>query len=274
MAAEKIRLSKQRETYLTTLYGKALDSRREDTILGDTFADAAVRRIDFDFDRLKLPKDGAITLPIRARHLDQWTRDFLADHPVATVLHIGCGLDSRVYRIDPPATVSWYDVDQPEVIELRRRLYPERHHYEMIACSVTEPHWLERIPATSPVLVVAEGLVMYLSERDGVALFNRVTQRFSTGQLIFDAYSRLTVRVITWASKFLPTAVTLSWSIDDPRALEKQVARLELVDEIPFLTMPDLVARLSRTRAQSAFYRLVQKVGFMRKSILHLRYRF
>ena len=44
----------------------------------------------------------------------------LADHPDATVLHVGCGMDSRVFRVDPPATVQWFDVDYPDVIELRR----------------------------------------------------------------------------------------------------------------------------------------------------------
>jgi O-methyltransferase involved in polyketide biosynthesis len=205
MDDEKIRLADETQTYLTTLYGKALDNRAEHPILGDRFADQAVRRIDFDFERLKLPKDGAITLPMRARHLDQWTREFIAANPQSTVLHLGCGLDSRVYRVDPPATVDWYDLDRPEVIALRRRLYPARQHYQMISGSVTDPHWLETIPSTGPVLVVAEGLVMYLSEHDGVALFNRITARFVAGQFVFDAYSRLTVRLITLASRFSPT---------------------------------------------------------------------
>ncbi len=274
MDGDRIRLTSEKETYLTTLYGKALDNRVENTILGDRFADEAVRRIDFDFEKLKLAKGGSITLPMRAKYLDVWTRQFLAANPESTVLHLGCGLDSRVYRIDPPASVRWYDVDQPEVIELRRRLYPERHDYEMIGSSVTDPRWLERIPADRPVLVVAEGLVMYLSEKDGIALFNRITETFRSGQLVFDAYSRLTVRLITLASRFGPTGVTLSWGIDDARALEKQVARLELVDAVPFLTMPELVARLSRTPVERAFYRLVDRVALMRESMQHLRYRF
>jgi O-methyltransferase involved in polyketide biosynthesis len=127
METEKVHLTKEKETYLATLYGKALDNRSENPILGDKFADEVVRHIDFDFEKLKVPKGGEITLPVRAKHLDQWTGEFLAANPVSTVLHLGCGLDSRVFRIDPPATVRWYDVDMPDVIELRRCLYPERH---------------------------------------------------------------------------------------------------------------------------------------------------
>lgn len=225
MDVEKVRLKKEKETYLSTLYGKALDSRAEKPILGDTFADEVVRRIDYDFEKLKIPKDASITLPMRAKHLDSWTREFLAAHPNSTVLHLGCGLDSRVYRIDPPVTVRWYDVDLPDVIELRRSLYPERYEYEMIGVSVTDLHWLDGIAADRPVLVVAEGLVMYLSAKDGVVLFNRITEQFPSGQIVFDAYSRLTVRLINLAVRLTtlrskPTAtgtrVFLPWGIDDP----------------------------------------------------------
>jgi O-methyltransferase involved in polyketide biosynthesis len=202
MQKGKIHLTKEKETYLAMLYGKALDSRSKNPILDDKFADEVVRRIDFDFEKLKVPKGAEITLPIRAKHLDQWTREFLTTNPNSTVLHLGCGLDSRVFRIDPPYTVRWYDIDMPDVIKLRRRLYPERHDYTLVDSSVTDLHWLDEIPADRPVLVVAEGLVQYLSEKEGLALFNRITEKFPNGEFIFDAYSRLTIKLIS----LLPTA--------------------------------------------------------------------
>ena len=61
----------------------------------------------------------------------------------------------------------------------------------MIGSSVTEPGWLDEIPVDRPVLVVAEGLVMYLSEKEVIALFSKITEKFPSGQFIFDAYSRL-----------------------------------------------------------------------------------
>jgi len=250
MEVSKIPLVDGHEPYLATLYGKALDARGPDSILGDAYADDAVQHLDFAFDRLRLPRQAAITLPMRARHLDLWTREFLAAHPVSTVLHLGCGLDTRVYRLDPPDTVRWYDVDLPEVIALRRRLYAPRRSYEMISASVTDPTLLDSVAHDRPVLVVAEGLVMYLPERAGVALFNRITDRFSHGQLVFDAYSTLAVRLITVGSRLTGMPVTLRWGLDDPHRLEREVDRLTLVDAVPFLTMPELVARLSRTRLQ------------------------
>ncbi len=274
MEIEKVHLTKEKETYLATLYGKALDNHAKDPILGDKFADEVVRHIDFDFEKLKVPKGAEITLPIRAKHFDQWTREFIAANPVSTVLHLGCGLDSRVFRIDPPATVCWYDVDLPDVIELRKRLYPERHDYTMIGSSVTDPHWLDQIPADRPVLVVAEGMVQYLSEKDGIALFNRITEKFPGGEFIFDAYSRLMVRLISLLPAARAAGVSLPWGINDPRELEKQVPRLKLVTAISFLTMPELVERLSTSRAQRMMGRILNHITFYTKMIQHLRYKF
>ena len=96
METEKVRLTKEKETYLITLYGKALDNCAEKPIMGNKFAAEVVRHIDFDFEKLKVPKGAEITIPMRAKHLDQWTREFLAANLVSTVLHLGCGLDSRV----------------------------------------------------------------------------------------------------------------------------------------------------------------------------------
>lgn len=89
------------ETLLATLYGRAIDARSPHPVLGDRTAAEVLEKIDYDFRRLGLAHSSAIGVALRARYLDRWTRDFLAEHPGATVLHLGCGLDSRVQRIDP-----------------------------------------------------------------------------------------------------------------------------------------------------------------------------
>src|SRR5512141_2936608 len=145
MEAKKIRLTKEKETYLATLYGKAMDATAADPILGDRFAADAVARIDYDFKELKLPSGNEITLPMRALHFDQWTRAFLAANPKSTVLHLGCGLDTRVSRINPGPQIRWYDIDFPDVIALREQRYPQRDGYYQISSSVTDLTWLDAI---------------------------------------------------------------------------------------------------------------------------------
>jgi O-methyltransferase involved in polyketide biosynthesis len=274
VAANKIPLTKEKETYLATLYGKALDAAAEHPILGDKFAADAVARIDYDFKDLKLPRGSEITLPMRAWHFDQWTRAFLAANPECTVLHLGCGLDTRVQRIDPEAQVRWYDVDFPDVIELRKQLYPDRVGYHLIGSSVTDLAWLDAIPGDTPVIVIAEGLVMYLHEKDGVALFSRITEQFPRGQIAFDGYSGSMVRLVSRLATVRGAKVELVWGIDDPHDLKKQAPRLRLVESVEFLMMPELISRLSTNRFRGAMYKGMGWLPFYRYLVRHLRYEF
>lgn len=274
MDAGRIRLPKEKETYLATLYGKALDANVPNSILGDRFAAEAVARLDYDFDALKLQGGGEISLPMRARHFDGWTREFLAAHPESTVLHLGCGLDTRVYRIDPGPKVRWIDVDMPDVIALREQLYPARDGYRRIAASVTDLAWLDPIPGDTPVLVVGEGLMMYLPEKDGTALLRRITEQFPSGQMMFDAYSSTMTWLVSRLAAVRDANVKLVWGINDPRDLEKSVPRMRLVDDVSFLTMPELVARLAKSRRARAMQAVMSKLPFYRKLIRHVRYEF
>lgn len=274
MQMEKIHITKELEgTYLATFYGKVLDSRAKEPILGDPYADEVARRIDYNFEKI-FTRGSEISVPIRSKHFDQWTREFLAAHPAATVLHLGPGLDARVFRIDPPADVRWYDIDLPHIIELRKRLYPERHDYKMIGSSVTDLKWLDEIPADKPVLVVAEGLVMYLPEKDGIALFNKITEKFPGGEFIFDAYSGLMCRLITMSPPAKKAGIKLPWGFSDPRKLEKQVPRLKLIDAIPFFTLPELIERMKVSGVQALIGSILIHIGPYRNMIRHLRYRF
>ena len=272
MDAEKVHVPEQRKSYLSTIYGKALDARAEHPILGDTFADDAVRRIDFD--KLAVGGDAAITLPFRAKFFDDWTREFLAAHPSCTVLHLGCGLDTRVFRVDPPATVRWYDVDLPEAIQLRRRLYPERAGYEMIASSVADLHWLDAVPGDTPVIVVAEGLVQYLTVDDRGALFRRITEQFPSGEIVFDAYGRPTTAVLNLVLRLSRSGLRLYGPLKDGREIEEQVPRLRLVSAVSFLTLPEMVRLLIHSKAQGWLYRRMERWKWYRDSMQHFRYEF
>jgi O-methyltransferase involved in polyketide biosynthesis len=232
MTGEKVVLHGAQETLLITLCAKAGESRLPDSLLKDRFAAEAVGQIDYDFDRLKIDRDMMIGIALRAHVIDGWTRDFLKQHPDATVLHLGCGLDSRVFRIAPPPSVRWFDVDYPDVVALRRRLYPSREGYALLPSSVTEPGWFDAVPRDRPAFVIAEGLLPYLPPEEVTLLLERVTEHLPGGELAFDAYSRLGLVLIAWQPSVRATGATLHWSLDDPGELLEQLPRLELVEEL------------------------------------------
>lgn len=238
-------------TNLVTLYLRAYESRLPRPILGDHAAAEAVDRIEYDFKRIHRaaqPWANQFLVALRAKKLDDWASDFLRRHPAAVVLHLGCGLDTRAFRINPPQSVQWFDLDQPGVIELRRRLYDETETYRMIGSSVTDADWLDQIPTGRPTLVVAEGLLMYLVEDDVRALLGRLTDRFPSGEMLFDTLSPAGPRLSKYATNNI-----VKWGIRDARELETWNPRLRFLEQastmagyeaIPF-TPQRLVYRLT-----------------------------
>lgn len=276
MQTEMVALTREKETLLITLWAKAGESLLPDSLLKDRFAAEAAARLDYDFARLKIDRDLMVGLAMRAHVLDGWTRDFLSRHADGLVLHLGCGLDSRVFRIDPPAGLAWYDVDYPEVVALRHKLYPPRDDYRLIGSSVTAPGWLETVPRDRPAMVVAEGLLPYLPEEEVPLLLQRLVRHCRSGEIVFDAYSPLGLNMIALQPSIRATGAVLHWSLDDPAELERQVPGLELVTELT-ASDPDgydqaQIARMSwPARFAMHFFSLIPPLARMG---LLLRYRF
>ena len=103
-------------------------------ILKDPMAEAIIARID----PILQQKDGAMArqlrnravdprlnvhLALRSRKYDDYARAFLAQHHAGVIVNIGCGLDMRFFRIDN-GEMQFYDLDLPNVIELKRQLCP------------------------------------------------------------------------------------------------------------------------------------------------------
>lgn len=217
------------QTMLTTLYLKALDADFERPVLGDRFAKEAIGRIDYDWRDLGVSGKWAPLVTVRTAQYDIWAAQFLAAHGPCTVVHLGCGLDSRVFRVDPGPDVQWYDVDFPAVIELREQIYPTRPNYHLLATPATELSWLDRIPADRPVLFLAEGISMYLTEDEGIALLRRVVERFPSGELQIDFYNWVGIRSQRTQTLVRRTGSTLHWAVNRPDDILSQVPGTRLL---------------------------------------------
>jgi O-methyltransferase involved in polyketide biosynthesis len=259
------------QTMLTTLYCKALDADGERPILGDGFAKEAVSRIDFDWHALKISDRWTPLVTVRTAQYDIWASQFLAVHPHATVIHVGCGLDSRVFRLDPGPGVQWYDVDYPGVIALREQVFPERPRYHLVATAATDPSWLDRIPAGRPTLLLAEGISMYLTEHDGVALLQHVVDRFPCGELQIDFYNWLTIRSQKTHRLQRQSGSTLHWAVNSPADILGRVSGIRLLTAATFFD----ATTFSRTSAGFRFAkRLFRAVPPMRRALQYHRYAF
>ena len=168
---------------------------------------------------------------------------FLAAHPEAVVLHLGCGLDSRFLRVQPGPGVDWYDIDYPEVARLRERFYPARPGHRVVAALVTDPAWLAAIRDDRPTLMVAEGLTMYLTEDDGIALLRRIVDRFPVGELHFDAFNWLGIKT-QWSNAVVRrSGATLHWAINSPDDIVTAVPGTTLLHWVPVFEL-DVFSRI------------------------------
>jgi O-methyltransferase involved in polyketide biosynthesis len=237
----KVTLTPEQETLLITLYAKAQPGN---PLLFDPTAQDILSRVDYDFARLQVPYKTVVLICQRAKKLDIVTRDFLHEHPGGVVLQLGCGLDSRFLRVDDGRAI-WYDLDMPPVVELREQFFTPSDRYHMIAASVTHLEWVDTVAAAGrPVLVVAEGLLMYLDEADVRRLVLRLHETFPGCRLIADVFSRQTARSATKHPSLKSTGATIGWGMDDPCELEAWAPGLRLLEEWYFTDDPDL-ARLN-----------------------------
>lgn len=243
-----VELSGPPQTMLDMVYAKALDAESPRPVLGDTHAQRIMAQVEYDRSRSPITRQRrrqVSSIVVRGAQLDIWVRQFLAIHERAVVLHLGCGLDGRVFRIDPGPEVVWFDVDFPDVIALRERFYPAREHYRMIATSIADLRWLDAVPTDRPVLVLAEGVTMYLQEEEGIALLRQVVERFPNGELHFDFWSRFGAKaqaknntVVRWSGS------ELGWSVDDPEDVVSRVPGLRILSAISLFDA-ETVQRLS-----------------------------
>jgi O-methyltransferase involved in polyketide biosynthesis len=237
MTTDKVQFTKEKETMLMTLSGRALQSQWKNPILRDPWAEEAMRHIDYDMSQhltgvasWSLWKDiGPTIIATRAATFDMLTNRFLADHPDAIVLQVGCGMDSRVFRLDPPGSVEWFDVDYPDVIDLRCQLFPQRDAYHVIGAPLSDLRWLNEVPRNRPGLLVAEGVLHYLSKTEVKALLNAVASHFPSGQLIFDICNSFIVKRA--GSNVGGTGATYKWGLDDPQDIKQLEPKLELIKE-------------------------------------------
>ncbi len=239
MHRDKITLTQEKETLLIPLYSKAAESRRAHPILVDEPAQAIVAQIDFDWSRLRVKAGTRIMLAMRAKKLDRCTQDYLAQHDHALVLHLGCGLDSRVVRVAHPQA-HWYDLDYPDVIALRRRFYQEHETYHMIGSSVLDFRWMDSIVEQGPAMIVAEGLLMYLAPREVKALLLKLQERFQPFQIAFDAFSTAVARRAGHIPSIKQTGAHVKWGIDQAAEIEQWAPGIQLLEEWSFTESEDI----------------------------------
>lgn len=261
------------ETYLAPLYWKAMESQRPDAMIKDEKAVALVTQsssdvpIRLDFSRIRQIKMNELLKAMRiifTREMDRYARDFISRHPEAVVVHIGCGLDTRFERVaERNSHVEWYDLDLPDVIELRRKLIGgEGERYHLLAGSVLDSTWLEAVKAPvglavhspRPLLFLAETVFVYFTEAQVKSLVLTLRDHFPGAELVFDGWRPFEVWVGNrYLSKSLYAGL-MRWGFWSGRELEGWGEGIRLLDEWGFFDQPE--PRLNSYRWLAPLFRL------------------
>ena len=223
-------LTEEKETLFIPLYGKAMDYRSKKSVLNDRTANDIIEKIDADLS--KHDRFGGRIAAVRAKQYDEWTKNFISLNNNAIIVHLGCGLDARITRIQPPVSITWFDVDYPEVISLRKNFYSETNEYKMTASSITAQNWLETIPSDRPTFIVAEGVFEYLSEKEVATLLERLTDYFPHGQIAFDVMSSSSIS--SRKEKLKETTGAMNrWAVDDISEVDQLNSKLKRTETVP-----------------------------------------
>ncbi|MEJ2871585.1 class I SAM-dependent methyltransferase [Actinomycetospora sp. OC33-EN08] len=212
------------ETALWTLFNRAVDP---------TFPDPWATRL---CDALEYPyrqRFGSPSQmhPLRARVFDAETIEFL-DAGGGAVVALGEGLQTSYWRIG--REVAWVSVDLPEVQALRAALLPPVGI--PVAGSALDLAWTDAVPDDLPVLITAEGLLMYFTEAEALGLIAACAARFPGGRMLLDTippwFSRRTLEGLSLTEHYL--APPMPWGISVSAMRRLRVPGVAAVRELPW----------------------------------------
>ena len=215
------------KTLYIPLYGKSYVSKKG-LFLDDKKAEEIWEAEGFLLKGKSKSKWLAYYMGIRSAVSDEWLKQEMVTAPDAVIIHIGCGMDSRVIRVGTE-NHKWYDVDFLEVIEERKRYYANTDDYQMIAGDARTCDWLTAIEENKSAIVVMEGVSMYLTVDEMQNLLDRLCSHFERLSLLVDAYTSFAVRMSKHRNPINDVGVTEVYGIDKPQAY--QTEKLAFVKE-------------------------------------------
>ncbi len=194
------------ETGLLTFYCHVIESASKDPILKDEKAVEIARKlkplVEKSANKLlqniaqgKISEPLVVHITLRAAKYDEYCRSFIRKNPSGIIVNIGCGMDSRFFRIDN-GKIIFFDSDLPEMIKFKKQFYSNTDRYHLIPSSVFEFAWMDKVAKAGhkPVLFLAEGVFMYLDGEKVKKLVLEMQRRFPGSELVCEVVSALFTR--------------------------------------------------------------------------------
>jgi methyltransferase (TIGR00027 family) len=107
-------------------------------------------------------------LAIRTRFVEELLLEALAAHSIKTVLSVGCGLDTRPWRLDLASDLRWIEIDFADMLDYKDRIMSgekPRCRRERLTVDLNDPvqrSAMYEAAGSEPALMITEGLLLYL----------------------------------------------------------------------------------------------------------------
>lgn len=206
------------KTLYIPLYGKAYVSKKG-IILNDKKAEKIWAAEGFELKGKSKSKWLAYYMGMRSRVFDEWLLEEMKKDSAAVVLHIGCGMDSRVLRVGTDGH-QWYDIDFPSVIEERKKYYAEDDCYHIIEADVRQKNWLDAVPKAKHAIIVMEGVSMYFKPQELKVVLEQISSHFEMVNLLMDCYTTMAAKASKYKNPINDVGVTQVYGLDEAKALE------------------------------------------------------
>jgi methyltransferase (TIGR00027 family) len=181
------------DTALMVAAVRAHETELEDAYFCDPFAArlAGERGVAI-LDAMPYANVARFGLAVRTRLIDDLLLEALVSHPITTVLSVGCGLDTRPWRLELPAELRWIEIDFADVLDYKENLMSgenPRCRRERLTVDLNHPaqrSLMHEATGCDPSLMITEGVLMYLPAATVYALASEVGTRSSVVYWISD----------------------------------------------------------------------------------------
>lgn len=194
------------KTLYITLYGKSQVSKKG-IILNDPTAEMIWEKEGFQLKGKSKSKWLAYYMAMRSAVFDNWVKEKIAENNQSVIIHLGCGMDSRINRIANHNNM-WYDVDFADVIDERRKYYRETDTYKMLKADVRQTEWFNNIPKNKNAIIIMEGISMYLNPTEITTLLDSITKYFEKANLLVDCYTEFSAKASKYKNPINDVGVT------------------------------------------------------------------
>ena len=228
---EKVNVTGVPETMVQTLYARAKETKKQNAKIKDKIAIELVEKLDYNFS--KADKDKAMNYGVIARTivLDRMVKQYLEKHANTVVINIACGLDTRCYRMERKY-LHWYNVDLSETMKIRSQFLTETGPVYQIAKSAMDESYVDDIDYHGEnVLVIIEGLTMYLCEKDIRKMFSIIEKSFQKVTVMVETMSPFVIKHVKEKS-IEGSNAKFTWGVKNRKELQRIIPAFSVRQEV------------------------------------------